>query len=94
MLNGLLCIEAPQLVAKLRSQYATAATTTTATTTTNTKTIRTGWQVQWDVAKSTLTITDGENSKWTIPVGEMGGAVQEIYVSGGLESWVKGQMMA
>ena len=58
-------------------------------------TIRTGWTIRWDVKQSKVTVKEasGPDAKvWTAAVGEMGGAVQDIYVKGGLESWVRSQI--
>jgi homoaconitate hydratase len=51
----------------------------------------------WDVRNSRVTVTEGKDGQvggetWEIPVGELGGAVQELYVKGGLEGWVKSRL--
>jgi homoaconitate hydratase len=81
--NTLLCLEIPDLVSRLRSVFNTPSKQLT---------IRTGWKLYWDVAKSHVSITEQDGNKWTVPVGEMGGAVQDIYVKGGLEKWVRSQL--
>ncbi|KAK3077134.1 mitochondrial Homoaconitase, partial [Coniosporium uncinatum] len=51
---------------------------------------RTGWTFEWDVARSTVTVTEGEGGeKWSQKVGELPPNVQEIIARGGLEKWVK-----
>lgn len=54
---------------------------------------RTGWTFEWDVARSTVTITEGEGGKkWSQKVGELPPNVQEIIARGGLERWVQGEI--
>jgi len=51
---------------------------------------RTGWTFEWDVRKSTVTVTEGEGGEvWSQKVGELPPNVQEIIARGGLEKWVK-----
>ena len=54
---------------------------------------RTGWTFEWDVARSTVTITEGKDGqKWTQRVGELPPNVQSIIASGGLERWVQAEI--
>jgi homoaconitate hydratase len=54
---------------------------------------RTGWTLEWDVRRSQVTVTEGENGPtWTQKVGELPPNVQEIIARGGLENWVKGEI--
>lgn len=51
---------------------------------------RTGWTLEWDVRRSTVTVQEGpEGEKWSVRVGELPPNVQEIIALGGLESWVR-----
>jgi len=51
---------------------------------------RTGWTLEWDVRRSTVTVQEGpEGEKWSVGVGELPPNVQEIIALGGLESWVR-----
>ena len=87
--NALLCLEAPSLLEKLRALYKNKQPALTR---------RTGWKVQWDVRNSTVTIEEGHDGHvgggeiWQVKVGELGGAVQELFVEGGLEGWVKSRL--
>jgi homoaconitate hydratase len=87
--NGLLCLEVPSLLENLRSLYNDQEWVLTR---------RTGWKVKWDVGKSLVTIEEGTESQlgggetWEVKVGELGGAVQELFVKGGLEGWVKSRL--
>ena len=51
---------------------------------------RTGWTLEWDVRRSTLSVQEGPNgAAWNVKVGELPPNVQEIIALGGLENWVK-----
>lgn len=59
----------------------------------NVLTRRTGWQFEWDVARSKITVTEGENgATWSQKVGELPPNVQEIIARGGLEKWVQAEI--
>ncbi|KAF2128821.1 homoaconitase mitochondrial precursor [Dothidotthia symphoricarpi CBS 119687] len=51
---------------------------------------RTGWTLEWDVRRSTVSVQEGPSgSKWNVKVGELPPNVQEIIALGGLENWVR-----
>ena len=51
---------------------------------------RTGWTLEWDVRRSTVTIQEGPGGeKWSVRVSELPPDVREIIALGGLESWVR-----
>jgi homoaconitate hydratase len=87
--NALLCLEIPSVVEKLRSLYKDQTPALTR---------RTGWKVKWNVKNSVVTVEEGAGDKvgggeiWNVKVGELGGAVQELFVKGGLEGWVKSRL--
>lgn len=87
--NALLCLEVPSLLEKLRTLYQRQEPALTR---------RTGWKVKWDVRNSRVVVEEGVDEKigggekWEVKVGELGGAVQELFVKGGLEGWVKSRL--
>ena len=89
--NALLCLEVPSLLEKLRKLYKGGEPALTR---------RTGWKVKWDVKNSRVVVEEGKSGegkvgggeKWEVKVGELGGAVQELFVKGGLEGWVKSRL--
>ena len=87
--NALLCLEVPSLLEKLRTLYKSQEPALTR---------RTGWKVKWDVRNSRVVVEEGVDGKtgggetWEVKVGELGGAVQELFVRGGLEGWVKSRL--
>jgi homoaconitate hydratase len=51
---------------------------------------RTGWTLEWDVRRSTVSVQEGaDGAKWNVKVGELPPNVQEIIALGGLENWVR-----
>jgi len=83
--NALLTLEIPDLINMLRAKYADAPKELTR---------RTGWFLNWNVEKATVTVRDGKNGEIVLQqkVGELGTNLQEIIVKGGLEGWVKSQL--
>jgi homoaconitate hydratase len=87
--NALLCLEVPSLLEKLRALYRGQDMQLTR---------RTGWKLTWDVRQSKVIIEEGKDGGvgggeiWEVKVGELGGAVQELFVKGGLEGWVKSRL--
>ena len=89
--NALLCLEVPSLLKKLRKLYKDGEPALTR---------RTGWKVKWDVKNSRVVVEEGNGGegkvgggeKWEVKVGDLGGAVQELFVKGGLEGWVKSRL--
>ena len=88
--NALLCLEVPPLLEKLRALYKEKE---------HALTRRTGWKIKWDVRNSKVVVEEqkaegevGGGEKWEVRVGDLGGAVQELFVKGGLEGWVKSRL--
>lgn len=81
--NALMTVEVPKLIERLRSTFSTNKVATR----------RTGWTFTWDVKKSTVTVKEGEQGEeWSQKVGELPPNVQEVFVQGGLEGWVKAKL--
>jgi homoaconitate hydratase len=77
--NGLLGLEVPRLVERLRATFGEKMPTR-----------RTGWTLTWDVARSVVQVQEGEGGEsWEEKVGEFAENLQEIVAKGGLENWVK-----
>lgn len=80
--NGLLGVECPKLIERLRVAFPEKRAT-----------VRTGWTVTWDLRRSKVLVQEGEGGKeWDVKVGSMPPNVQDIIAKGGLESWVKAQI--
>jgi homoaconitate hydratase len=84
--NALLGLEVPKLIHRLREAFSASSDNKPLTR-------RTGWSFEWDVARSRVTVREGDGgATWTEKVGEMPPNVQEIIARGGLEKWVKAQL--
>ncbi|OAQ99389.1 hypothetical protein LLEC1_05084 [Akanthomyces lecanii] len=81
--NGLLGLEVPRLVERLRATF-----------TEKIPTRRTGWTLTWDVARSVVHVQEGEGGEsWEEKVGEFPENLQEIIAKGGLEKWIKDKVV-
>ncbi|KAJ3070033.1 mitochondrial Homoaconitase [Podochytrium sp. JEL0797] len=77
--NGLLCLEAPDLVRDLLAEFGKPA---------DSPTIRTGWTCEIEYGSGRVRLTKGgEVREYGVP--GVGKAAQELIVVGGLEEWVK-----
>ncbi|KAF5666733.1 hypothetical protein FCIRC_10088 [Fusarium circinatum] len=84
--NGLMGLELPRLVRRLRAAFPKDAKNPIPT-------FRTGWTLEWDVKKSMVHVQEGEGGeKWTEKVGDIPPNVQEIIAPGGLEEWCKHEL--
>jgi homoaconitate hydratase len=81
--NALMTVEVPELVSRLREEFAGAEKALTR---------RTGWKVKWDVEKSWVEVTEKSGKTWGMKVGELPPNVQSVFVQGGLEGWVKAEL--
>ena len=81
--NALMTVEVPELVKRLREEFRGQEKVLTR---------RTGWRVTWDVEKSWVEVTERSGKVWGMKVGELPPNVQEVFVQGGLEGWVKAQL--
>jgi len=80
--NALMTVEVPELVTRLREEFGGEKVLTR----------RTGWKVEWDVERSYVNVTEKSGRTWGMKVGELPPNVQEVFVQGGLEGWVKAQL--
>jgi homoaconitate hydratase len=82
--NALLGLEVPRLIERLRATF----------TSDKLPTRRTGWTLTWDVARSVVTVQEGKNGIcWEEKVGEFAENLQEIVARGGLENWIKHEIL-
>lgn len=81
--NALMTVEVPDLVNRLRDEFGGKEKILTR---------RTGWKVKWDVKKSSVEVMEKNGKVWSMKVGELPPNVQEVFVNGGLEGWVKAKL--
>ncbi|CAO3650596.1 unnamed protein product [Cunninghamella blakesleeana] len=79
--NALLLIESPELVNDLKTDLGAKDLTK-----------RTGWQVEIHVADGKVNVKKSDGSQKLYKVGALGKSVQEIWLDGGLEGWVKNRL--
>ncbi|KAI9831990.1 MAG: mitochondrial Homoaconitase [Phylliscum demangeonii] len=107
--NALMGVELPRLVHRLRDAFSPRGSQLTSSgesldpvapglSTEEKKKVltrRTGWRLTWDVRRSRVQVTEGPGGRsWSQRVGELPLNVQEIIARGGLEQWVKGELLA
>lgn len=79
--NGLLGLEVPRLVERLRAAFPSSEKVPTR---------RTGWTLTWDVSRSVIRVQEGKDGEcWEEKVGQFPENLQEIIAEGGLTGWVK-----
>lgn len=88
--NALMGVEVPKLIQRLREVFASSSEDGKSAEKVLTR--RTGWELEWDVRRSKITVTEGGGESWSQGVGELPPNVQEVIASGGLENWVKAQI--
>jgi homoaconitate hydratase len=81
--NALMLLEVPKLVTRLREAFGAEGEQLTR---------RTGWTLEWDVARSKVNVTEADGTTWSEAVGELPPNVQEVIAVGGLEKWVKSKL--
>lgn len=107
--NALISLEVPKVLERLRKAFPSDLRNRTAgviepdlnypppATTKETGMVltrRTGWTLTWDAGKSRIEVTEGSGGpSWKVRVGELPTNVQEIIACGGLEKWVKSQLV-
>ncbi|KAI9283025.1 hypothetical protein BC943DRAFT_343943 [Umbelopsis sp. AD052] len=76
--NALLLLESPELVNDLKNNVGTSDLTK-----------RTGWNAEIKVGEGKVIVKQADGSDKTYKVGVLGKSVQELWLDGGLEGWVK-----
>jgi homoaconitate hydratase len=82
--NALMTVEVPELVKRLREEFGGEKE--------KLATRRTGWFVKWDVERSWVEVKENGGKVWGMKVGELPPNVQEVFVNGGLEGWVRAKL--
>lgn len=76
--NGLLLMESPELVRDLAGERGTAKLTD-----------RTGWKATVSLASGKVAVSREGHEDKVYRIGGLGKSIQELWVAGGLEGWVK-----
>ncbi|KAL7413369.1 homoaconitase [Mrakia frigida] len=89
--NGLICIESPDLVADLTREFGKDGVRGKGGKD-GEGTVRPGWEIEVDMIEARMKVTKADGEVKSYRVGKVGKSVQEIWVAGGLEGWVKARM--
>lgn len=90
--NGLICLESPELVNDLTAEFAKGGQRG-AGGRDGEGTVRMGWEVEVEMETGQVVVRKGEGKEEKVyKVRKVGKSVQEIWVAGGLEGWVKARM--
>jgi len=88
--NGLICVESPELISDLTSQFAKSAVRGSGGNN-GELTVQTEWDVKLNSASGQLKVKMAGGEK-TYQVGSIGKSVQEVWLAGSLEEWVKARI--
>jgi homoaconitate hydratase len=90
--NGLICIESPDFVADLTRTFGKDGVRGKGGKD-GEGTVKPGWEVEVDIVGAKINVSmGGGGEKKSYKVGAVGKSVQEIWLAGGLEGWVKARM--
>ena len=93
--NGLICVECPELVSDLTERYAKDGQRGKGGKD-GELTVQPGWDVRVDSLTGKITVTtqgsDGNSSEKVYKAGAIGKSVQELWVNGGLEGFIKASL--
>lgn len=89
--NGLICVECPELVDELTAEFGKDGLRGKGGRD-GEGTVKNGWQIEVDMTEGRLRVTKSDGEVKSYKVQAVGSAVQEIWVAGGLEKWVKARI--
>ncbi|TXT04986.1 hypothetical protein VHUM_03806 [Vanrija humicola] len=90
--NGLICIEAPSLVEDLTARFALDGQRGKGGVDGELTVIPKDWRIRVDTRRGGVTVTMGEEGEKFYPSGRVGRSVQELWVNGGLEGFIKASL--
>lgn len=89
--NGLICVECPELVSELTETYAKDGQRGQGGKD-GKLTIQPGWDIQVDSLTGKITVTTETGEQKSYKAGAIGKSVQELWVNGGLEGFIKASL--
>ncbi|KAL7418773.1 mitochondrial Homoaconitase [Cryptotrichosporon argae] len=90
--NGLICVEAPELVADLTARFAKDGHRGKGGKDGELTVIPQGWRIKVDTRNGGVTVSMGAEGEKTYPSGRVGRSVQELWVNGGLEGFIRASL--
>lgn len=87
--NSLICLESPQLVDDMTQQFARDGQRNRGGKKEGELTVQPGWTATVDSSAGTISIATREGDNKVYPGRSVGKSVQEVWLAGGLEGWVR-----
>lgn len=90
--NGLICIEAPELIDDLTARFGNGGVRGKGGLEGELTVIPKDWKVKVDTRNGGVTVTMGSEGEKHYPSGRVGRSVQELWVNGGLEGFIRASL--
>ncbi|ODN76173.1 homoaconitase, mitochondrial [Cryptococcus amylolentus CBS 6039] len=90
--NGLILVESPSLIKELTERFAKDGVRGKGTKNGELTEVPEGWTVKVDSRRGLVTVTMGSEGEKTYPAAKVGKSVQELWVNGGLEGFIKASL--
>ncbi|KAK4688555.1 homoaconitate hydratase, partial [Tremellales sp. Uapishka_1] len=90
--NGLICIEAPLLIKDMTERFGKDGTRGKGGKDGELTVVPEGWKVRVDTRRGGVTVMMGEEGEKFYPSGRVGKSVQELWVNGGLEGFIRASL--
>lgn len=89
--NGLILVESPELIADMTSTFAKDGIRGQGGRD-GKLTVVPGWTIKVDTRKGQVTVDRGAQGEKTYPAAKVGRSVQELWVNGGLEGFIRASL--
>lgn len=90
--NGLILVESPDLIADLTNRFAKDGARGKGGVNGELTVVPAGWRVRVDTQRATVTVTMGKDGEKTYPAAKIGKSVQELWLHGGLEGYIRASL--
>jgi len=90
--NGLICIESPELISDLTDQFGKDGMRGKGGKSGELTVVPKGWNVKVDTRRGGVVVTREDGSEKRYSSGKVGRSVQEIWVNGGLEGFIRANL--
>jgi homoaconitate hydratase len=90
--NGLILVESPELISYLTERFAKDGVRGRGGKNGELTVIPPGWKVRVDTRRGGVTVSMGEEGEKTYPSAKVGRSVQELWVNGGLEGFIRASL--
>lgn len=87
--NSLICVECPKLVDDMTAMFAKDGKRNNSGSTDGKLTVKPSWQLRLDSASGQIKITKDNGEEVAYQGRSVGKSVQEVWLAGGLEGWIK-----